>query len=315
MPKINNKTYAVSVFLGTGLLLSPLSWQVSAAEGGASLHAPGVQAAPFSGVLPGEGVYLKNEIYSYEGSSELMVRGGMVNTDIKVDALANLFRTTWVTDYKIGEAQYAFAILVPVVGLDISGKAQATGIGAKHFDSKETALGDVSLTPLILGWHNEEWHYLFNTTIYVPVGDYDTGLQANTGKNRWGLDASGGTSYIKGPFEASAYFGITYNFENRDTDYKSGTEVHLDFSASMALDQNWRVGLAGYGLKQLTADSGDGALLGDFEGQVLGLGPQVVYNAKVNENPISFGMRYFKEFSVENRNKGETLFLMFTAKI
>lgn len=43
----------------------------------------------------------------------------------------------------------------------------------------------------------------------------------------------------------------------------------------------WAVGVHGFYLKQLTGDSGDGALLGYFKGEAAGVGPAVLWNTKI----------------------------------
>lgn len=273
------------------------------------MHAPGINSAPFSGVVAAPGVYFKNEIFSYQGSANRIIKGGYVNTDVEAKALANIFRTTIVSDTTILGGQYAYAMAIPILNMDISATAELPYNLSKSYNKSSTDIGDITITPLILGWHSENLHSLFYTSIFIPTGEYETGLEANTGKNRWAIDAGTGLTYLsdKGIFEVSGLLGVIYNFENEDTNYKTGAEFHLDSSLTMALSKEWRAGLSGYIFKQLTADSGSGAVLGDFKGQVYGIGPQVLYSTKINEKPVSFGIRYMNEYKVKNRVDGETL--------
>ncbi len=73
----------------------------------------------------------------------------------------------------------------------------------------------------------------------VPVGSYELGRLSNLGTNHWSLDAGGGYTYLdaKKGHEFSAVLGFTYNWENNDTDYKSGTSAHLDWAASQILSE------------------------------------------------------------------------------
>ena len=71
--------------------------------------------------------------------------------------------------------------------------------------------------------------------------------------------------------------GATYNFENPSTDYQNGIDLHLDWGASQFLSKQWQVGLVGYAYRQITPDSGSGDLVGAFESQVFGVGPQIGY--------------------------------------
>ena len=74
-------------------------------------------------------------------------------------------------------------------------------------------------------------------------------------------------------------------------------------------------GVNGYALKQITGDSGSGAVLGGFEGQVFALGPALDYTFHVGNRPVVTNLRYFQEFGVENRLKGQAGFLNFVVPL
>ena len=78
--------------------------------------------------------------------------------------------------------------------------------------------------------------------------------------------------------------GADFNQEKPDTDYKSGTQVHLD--GTLAQHFPLAGGLAGAGFsayyyQQVTGDSGSGASLGDFKAKTVGVGPTVSYVGKL----------------------------------
>ena len=83
---------------------------------------------------------------------------------------------------------------------------------------------------------------------YAPTGDYEVGRLANTGKNFWTIEPTLGLMYFgqKNGIEASVFFGADFNTENPDTDYKSGTQLHVDGT----LAQHFPLfgGLAGVGV-------------------------------------------------------------------
>jgi len=60
------------------------------------------------------------------------------------------------------------------------------------------------------------------------------------------------------------------NTENPDTDYRTGTEFHLDFMLNQFLAESFGIGFHGYYYDQLTGDSGSGAILGDFKADSVG---------------------------------------------
>ena len=81
--------------------------------------------------------------------------------------------------------------------------------------------------------------------------------------------------------------GITFNGENPATDYRTGTELHVEWAASKYLTKDLSVGLVGYHYQQITGDSGSGAVLGAFEGRVTALGGTIGYNFNAGKLPIS----------------------------
>jgi hypothetical protein len=57
--------------------------------------------------------------------------------------------------------------------------------------------------------------------------------------------------------------------------------------------------------KQVTGDSGQGALMGDFKGQVFAVGPQLKYDYR----NMAFSVKYQREMLVENKPEGNKFWL------
>jgi hypothetical protein len=144
------------------------------------------------------------------------------------------------------------------------------------------------------------------TMLGVPVGKYDADDLANIGTNHWAVDLGGGYTYFNpgNGREFSATLGFTYNFENPDTDYQNGIDAHLDLGASQFVTDQMHIGLVGYVFYQLTGDSGDGAVLGDFKSKVNGLGPQLGYMFKMGEKDAYFNIKAYWEFGADHRPEG-----------
>jgi hypothetical protein len=109
--------------------------------------------------------------------------------------------------------------------------------------------------------------------------------------------------------EVSTAAGFTFNGENPDTDYQTGTEFHVEWALMQHLSKTFAVGLSGYHYQQVTGDSGAGARLGGFERRVTGLGPDVTYTFLCGKIPVSTEVKYFHEFDVENRVQGDAGFV------
>ena len=109
---------------------------------------------------------------------------------------------------------------------------------------------------------------------------------ANLGIGHAAIDAGGGYTYFNPQtgHELSGTLGFTYNFENTQTQYQSGVDMHFDWGASQFLTKQVQVGLVGYVYQQLTCDSGAGDRVGDFKSRVFGVGPQIGYIFPVGDS-------------------------------
>jgi hypothetical protein len=70
--------------------------------------------------------------------------------------------------------------------------------------------------------------------------------------------------------------------------------------------------LAGYHYRQVTGDSGAGAVIGDFKGRVSALGPTVAWTGAWRRQPVVLAGSGYHEFDAENRIPGDVLFLNVT---
>jgi hypothetical protein len=130
-----------------------------------------------------------------------------------------------------------------------------------------------------------------------------------------GVDhARGGYTYFNPHTgnEFSAVLGFTYNFENPSTDYKNGTDMHLDLGVSKFLTKQLQIGAVGYAYQQITCDSGAGNRVGCFESRIFGLGPQIGYLFPLGEHYQGYlNLKGYKEFEAENRAEGWNVWLTF----
>jgi len=64
------------------------------------------------------------------------------------------------------------------------------------------------------------------------------------------------------------------------------------------------IGVVGYDWRQLTGDSGAGALLGPFEGSVDAIGAGLSYTTLIGNTPLIINVRHYEEFNAERRISG-----------
>jgi hypothetical protein len=176
----------------------------------------------------------------------------------------------------------------------------------------DMAFGDV-IPQFAVRWNAGVNNYMTYVTGDLPVGKYDSQDLANLGLGHGAIDGGVGYTYFdpKAGNEFSATFGVTGNFKNEATNYTSGLDSHLDLGASKFLTKQLQVGLVGYFYKQLTADSGQPPILGSFESQVAGIGPQIGYIFPVAGMQGYINLKGYKEFDAEDRPHGYNVWLTF----
>ena len=304
-------TYGVLALVG--LLFSMFIQPAFAAEGGSSFYLLG-QRGQGAGVLPPvEGVFLAVPNYLYSGDASVsrgLPIGGAVSFGVDADIFLTLPTAIWVTSADLFGGDLAFSGTFVYGNADLSAKLT---LEIPDIIQQEVALsddrwavGDPVFSTLV-GWHGENHHYMIAASINVPVGSYDAGRLANVSLNRWVLDltTAGTWMFAENNMEVSGAMGFTFNGENDDTKYETGTEFHLEAAVFYHFSEAFSIGLNGYHYEQISGDSGTGATLGDFKGRVTGLGPGVSGTFKVGPAPVAWSLRYFYEFNVKNRLEGD----------
>jgi len=294
-------------------------------EGGVSFWLPGNFGSFVA--TPGDPGWELALIYYYSsgdaGADKVFPRGGRITAGVDATASFIFVAPTYVlaTPVAGGQASYSVAAAFGHVDGNVDATLGGPTGGAISGSESDARTGVSDLYPTAsLKWNRGVSSYMAYVMAGVPTGVYDVGRLANLGTNHWAIDGGGGYTYLdeKKGRELSAALGFTYNFENPATDYRNGVSSHLDWAASQFFSETLHVGLVGYFYYQLTGDSGDGAVLGDFKSQVVGLGPQVGWFFAVGKQKWYANLKGYGEFDAKNRPAGWnawlTLAIPLTAK-
>ena len=283
-----------------------------AAEGGYSNYIPGTYGDFAAAVEPPTKLTIRNDLYYYNADEKKSVRSGLIEVDAELDIFANFLTVLYKPEIKIFGAQYAFGAFIPILYLK---NDAGVNIGGQQlrWDDNDFGLGDVALIPAILFWNHGNFHFTFAEYIITPTANYNSDDLANTGLNYWTFDTNVASTYLnlETGQDYSINVGYNYNTENTDTDYQTGEELHIDYMLNQFLSESFAIGIHGFYLKQLSGDSGDGALLGSFKAEASGIGPAVLWNKKINGREVSFIVKWLHEFDVERRMKGDHVFASF----
>jgi hypothetical protein len=293
-------------------LLSISAGSARAAEGGYSNYIPGTYGDFAAAFEPPTKLTIRNDLYYYQADGGRSIRSGLLEADADLEFFMNFLTILHKPDIGIFGARYAYGVFIPIVHADID-----TGIrfGSSQVRRQEDTfgLGDITLIPAVLYWDRGNYHFALAEYIVTPTGEYDTDDLANTGLNYWTFDTDVTVTYLneKTGQDYSVNIGYNYNTDNSDTDYQTGQELHIDYMINQFLSESWAVGIHGFYLKQITGDSGAGALLGDFKAEAAGIGPAVLWSPKRFDQKITFIAKWLHEYHAERRIEGDHVFVSF----
>jgi hypothetical protein len=308
----------LSSIVGAAFLAFPAG-SAFAAESGSSFYLLG-QRSQGAAVLPPEGLFFSVPNYFYTGDfgdSEGLPIGGSLAFGVDLDLFLTLPTAIWVTPVDVlgGDLALTGTFVLGNADLDASATLAIPGVGAgtASVSDERWSVGDPAFGAIV-GWQAENLNYLLSASVNVPVGDYDAGRLSNISLNRWAWDLTGAATWLEpeSGIELSGAAGITFNGENDDTDYETGTEFHLEAAAVYHFSPTFSAGVNGYHYQQLTGDSGAGATLGDFEGRVTGFGSMMSASFMLGSIPVATSLQYFHEFNVKNRFEGDAGWLTIT---
>lgn len=312
-----------ALLLGTLCIVATHITNARAEEGGSGHYQPGSMASFMDGVSPTEVFIARLNVVHYSGdvsrNAQLPVAGATtadLGADVAAFGLTLVWRPPWGSINQ--KWSYQMGATVPYLWSDVGGLVEAApggNPGAIRRSDSISALGDISLMPLMLNQNiSPDFNINYRITLYAPTGSYKVGRLANAGKNFWTVEPTVGFMYFgqKNGREASVFVGADFNQENPDTDYKSGTALHVDSTFAQHFPLWGGVagaGMTAYWYQQVSDDSGSGAMLGAFRARTNGIGPVVSYIGKAGGHKATAEFKWLHEFGVKNRLSGDTLFL------
>lgn len=293
------KKTSIALLVGSLCLVSGL---VQAKEGGDQY--PNGAENWFAGAVPPPGNYFINYFGNWSGK---LKDGNGNNVDAagatpKLNATFDAMRFVQVTNQTLFGGSWAWHVIVPVVDLSIDIKPMGGKAG-------RTGLGDITINPLIIAWHSPEWHTVVGLDINLPTGSFDKNdPRKSIGANYTSYEPIFAASYLgANGWEVSGKFMYNIKSKNKDTDYQSGDEFHMDYLVGKNFG-DWGVGISGYYLKQVSDDKIGGVKVGadGNRGQVFSAGPSIKYKTKGGTHFIA---QWQHESNVKNRFGGDKVWL------
>jgi hypothetical protein len=279
------------------------SWQATGAEGASSLYLPGLVGDILVAVPPEPGLAVVGSAYVQTGSVGTAVLQGAVDLDLDLDIALGIVGATYSFETPWIGGIYTVGLAIPFGYADLEAEILGPGGAPRSVSDDSFNISDIALTPIQINWSRGNFSFRFAETIIAPTGAYDVDKAVNLGRNYWGFDTTAASTYFNEDIgtEVSIAPGILFNSRNDDTNYKTGTEFHLDFTANQFLFESFAIGVRGYFYRQVTGDSGSGAVLGGFKGEAVGVGPGFIWLPKFAEGKLIVQGKWMTDVHSENR--------------
>lgn len=280
--------------------------EANAAEYAFSTYGLG-SAAFGAGITPPPGTYVSFSSAFYDGdiSGALPFGGIVLNLGVKAKFLVSAINGLYVPKRKVLDGKLGLSVTVPVGHTDL--EADVTGPLGNTVRREEdgAGLGDINAR-IQLGWDRTDFSHTVYMQVVAPTGRYEAGFEPIVGLHRPGIDIGSAFTWTEktSKLQFNGSTGVTVNFENTETDYDSGTDFHFEWAIGREISKGLVIGVVGYDYRQLTGDSGAGARLGPFEGEVDAIGAGLQYTTTIRKMPVTFNARHYEEYNAERHLEG-----------
>jgi hypothetical protein len=296
--------FRVIAALAVILIFSSTSY---AEEGGSGHYVPG-SVATLIDLAPTQPGWVIQPLFlhyngDFSGSINVPIAGS-ISTGLEATVDSFVLGGFYTFEQPVLGAHYSVGLYLPYVWMEVTGN-----VATLSRTDKVDGLGDITLIPAMLAWKFNSWQFSAMLPIYAPTGDYEVGRLANQGLNYWTFDPTVGAAYgnEQTGFNFGAHIGVTFNTENDDTNYESGSVLHAEVSVQQLLPLGKGfvgLGVNGFLYEQISGDSGSGATR-DFKGRSLGIGPVLDYILPTESGTWVFEAKWLPELDTKNRLEGD----------
>lgn len=279
-----------------------------ASEGAASYYFAGAFGSFMVAVPPAPGLSVASQTLMYGGQASRGVLGGRVTFGLNAFALLDFLSVSYVFEQQVLGGRLLVGAAVPVPAYTtMAVSLQTQRFGTFTGGASDINIGDSLITPFAFYWNLGGFNVKLAQYVVAPTGHYDPNAVINVGRNYWAFDTQLGITWFhkETGTELSVLPGLMVNTTNQATDYRTGTEFHLDFMVNQFVMPSLALGVQGYWYEQIEADSGRGAVLGPFMGESFGLGPALMWVPESTKGRYAVVLKWTHDISNTNRLNGD----------
>jgi hypothetical protein len=332
---------AAAVVLAAGAA----SLSAVAGENGLQRYSPGVGGSDMTAPLV-PGWYLQVPFVTYhatklKGNDGEMATTALPSTAVRADVVAKatnsafLPRLTYLSANEFLGGNLGVTAMLPLVQRKATFDAQSLFLNGVKIgtasstikgsvaaqNGSEIGLGDAEISPIVHWEIGDHQSVTFAPTVVIPTGDYKASQRVNTGYgNFFTFRPSVQYAFIGDGWDVGVRSVFSFNTRNKDSGYYSGHVFNLDYQLMAFVSEDIRLGLQGYFVRQLSADTQN--LSGFSNAQQIGYAKEIIDGNKLSVNAAGPAIawiknggemmvegKFLKEFNARNRFEGAAFWL------
>lgn len=200
-----------------------------------------------------------------------------------------------ISKLKLLGGLYGGTLIFPIASMHL--QPPKPPLAPVQLSEQKYGVGDIVVGPVTISWINKK---LFGKTFFhrlslqfsLPIGQYDENEPVNMGTHSFGFvpfysftifwnekwETSVRTRYLLYGENDKPYKGLVYKGQPVDK-IQQGQAIFFNYGISYAISQEFRFGVAGFFLQQLTNHKINGNEIPDSKEAGFNIGPGILYNA------------------------------------
>lgn len=281
----------------------------SAGIGGSDMTTPVVPGLYFQVPMV---AYSADEIKGNDGKQR-QILGAPINIDTSTSAV--LPRLTYISGHHLLGANVGITAMLPVVKREATlstvdpASPLASIVSAKN--GSASGFADLEISPVMHWEIGDHQSVTFAPTVIMPLGGFNKDRRANSGfGDYYTFRPSVQYAFIGDGWDLGGRAVMSFNTRNKQSGYYSGKIFNFDWQAMTFVSEDIRVGVQGYFVRQVQADTStdaiDQALINAEKGakaSVNAIGPAVGW--LMNGGEMLIEGKFMKEFGAKNRTEGQ----------